>query len=266
MSLLSPHLRLTPLLSTTRRTFSTTPHPHASILFALNALSNSRETQHFNKLSNLHRIEHSPPLKLIKTSEIDPYPLPTPPPPTPRSQPRVSARSAAAIWDNRALRLGRAMIADHTRQVRHLQHALAQAKQREQKKDEVARKSQQVWQEEARKLRGEVRSAGVFILLSIGTATALAIWRFAPAPRPVDSAELSRKITERAQRSISLPSLSVSIPAVGGAASSEVVPAATATVVEPVPAIAAPTPTPPPPAVSTESKAGWWKGLFWRQE
>ena len=49
---------------------------HASILFALSALSNSRETQHFNKATRLSRVEHSPALKLIKTSEVDPYPLP----------------------------------------------------------------------------------------------------------------------------------------------------------------------------------------------
>lgn len=45
----------------------------ASILFALSALSNSRETQHFNKATKLSRVEHSPALKLIQTSEVDPF-------------------------------------------------------------------------------------------------------------------------------------------------------------------------------------------------
>ncbi|KAK0258560.1 hypothetical protein LTS09_006819 [Friedmanniomyces endolithicus] len=71
------------ITTTTPRTFSTTPPRPASILFALNALSNSRETQHFAKLSHLPRTEHSPPLNLIKTSEVDAYPLPSPPPAVP---------------------------------------------------------------------------------------------------------------------------------------------------------------------------------------
>lgn len=46
---------------------------NASLLFALSALSNSRETQHFNKATKLSRVEHSPALKLIQTSEVDPF-------------------------------------------------------------------------------------------------------------------------------------------------------------------------------------------------
>ena len=51
---------------------------HASSpLFHLAALSNSRETQHFNKATRLSRVEHSPALKLIQTSEVDPFVSPT---------------------------------------------------------------------------------------------------------------------------------------------------------------------------------------------
>lgn len=46
---------------------------HNSPFFALGKLSNARETQHFNRASKLSRVEHSPPLKLIQTSEVDPF-------------------------------------------------------------------------------------------------------------------------------------------------------------------------------------------------
>lgn len=61
---------------------------HASVLFALSALSNSRETQHFNKATKLSRVEHSPALKLIQTSEVDPF-----------APPKPAAREASSIAD-----------------------------------------------------------------------------------------------------------------------------------------------------------------------
>ncbi|KAM3415132.1 hypothetical protein BST61_g10257 [Cercospora zeina] len=41
------------------RAFSTTSSPRASILFQLGALSNSRETQHLNKISKLQRTDRT---------------------------------------------------------------------------------------------------------------------------------------------------------------------------------------------------------------
>ncbi|KAK3068844.1 hypothetical protein LTR53_013278, partial [Teratosphaeriaceae sp. CCFEE 6253] len=205
-----------PLVSA--RTFSTTPHRRASILFALNALSNSRETQHFNKLTRLDRIEHSPPLKLIKTSEIDPYPLPALPP-KPSAAPLVrdaAARSASHVWDDRALRAGRAVLANSARHVSRLQRALQRAKSREARQVVRAQVDKAAWQQEVRRHHGEVRAAGVWILLSIGTATALATWRFWPQQRPTDSADLGRRLAATAQRSMPLPRAAVSdVPSAG---------------------------------------------------
>src|ERR1700743_2673466 len=100
-----------------KRGLHTTSAPRASVLFALGALSNSRETQHFNKLSRLSRVEHSPPLKLIKTSEVDPSPLPTPPKVT-LVHKRHDKASPLRLWNDKALQIGRAFLADEERRRR----------------------------------------------------------------------------------------------------------------------------------------------------
>ena len=166
------------LSSCRHRSLHTSATSRASILFALGALSNSRETQHFNKLTRLPRIEHSPPLKLIKTSEVDPFPLPTPSKPAPRSNAWHvgSPGSALRVWDDKALKIGRVVLADQARQTHRLQRALARAKRRQIKQDALIKKDKLAWQQERQKLQKDMRAAGTWILLSIGTATALATW------------------------------------------------------------------------------------------
>ncbi|KAK5112856.1 hypothetical protein LTR85_011083 [Meristemomyces frigidus] len=257
-------------LSASRRTFSTSSTERASILFALNALSNSRETQHFNKLSHLPRIEHSPPLKLIKTSEVDPHPLPTPPPRA--AQPLVrtvgEARSVARVWDDKALRAGRALLADQARQTSRLQRALERAKRREARQDAVMQKDRQAWQQEAKKLRNEMRAAGVWIVMSIGTATALATWRFLPRSSALaaDSGEMGRKIAERARRAIPLPAAVSAEPTVAAPAVTAPI-AQTAAPLAPAfePALTT-VPSHTPTFAPSQAKATWWRGLFWKQQ
>lgn len=73
-SLLSPRSRssryLRVVISTSTQAaapFSTTaPRPVQSILFQIQGLSNSRETQHFSRISKLSRVEHSPALQLLR--------------------------------------------------------------------------------------------------------------------------------------------------------------------------------------------------------
>ncbi|KAK5107973.1 hypothetical protein LTR62_000518 [Meristemomyces frigidus] len=257
--------------STLRRSFSTTPLPRASVLFALHALSNSRETQHFNKISRLSRIEHSPPLKLIQTSEINPYPLPTPPPPAPRTAVRSTSRTESKVcWDTRALRIGRVLLADQARSTSRLQRQLRRAQHRSARQEVNAQYERMAWQDETRKHRSEMRSAGVLILATVGVATGLATWRFWPDKAgTADSGELGRRIAERAQRSLApLPSISMgdrtmSASPMAAGASQTVGAAPTAAAVEPALAV-------PPPAVTAVangvSKSSWWKGLFWKQQ
>ena len=252
------------------RSFSSTSSQRASVLFALGALSNSRETQHFNKLSNLSRIEHSPPLKLIKQSEVDPFPLPSPPPRPAFPVIRKLARSTAA-WDDKALKVGREVLTSHARQYNRLQRALERATRREARKEQQSQKERAQWQAQALKMRQEMRSAGVAILLSIGAATALATWRFWPqhGAATVDSGEMGRRLAERAQRHFSLtpaPAVSAARREAAVAAPASALPdaATSALPAAPEPALALPASTP----VSTAQppQKSWWKGLFWKQQ
>lgn len=239
-----------------RRSFSTTSPSRASVLFALSSLSNSRETQHFNKLSHLSRVEHSPPLKLIQTSEVDAFPLPSPPPRPAAPLFRIvgGTRSARRVWDEKALQVGRVVLASQDRTIRRLQGRLEWSQRREARQLALAARESVAWQREARRLRSELRTAGVWILLSIGTATALATWRFWPQQQVADSAAIGRKIAEKAKRALPLPAAMsrdvASAPVVSAAAID--------------PALIAP----PPATVTlpTGPQRSWWKGLFWRQE
>lgn len=63
-----------------RLSFSTLPpraYPSLSPLFALAQLSNARESQAFAKKSRLSRIEHSPALEMIRSSEVEQLPFVT---------------------------------------------------------------------------------------------------------------------------------------------------------------------------------------------
>ncbi|KAK0271850.1 hypothetical protein LTR54_017094 [Friedmanniomyces endolithicus] len=261
--------------TTTTRLFSTTPPLPASVLFALNALSNSRETQHFNKLSHLSRIEHSPPLKLIQTSEVDAYPLPSTPPAVPLIRlPGTVPRSAAKAWDYEALKAGRAILANHARHTTRLRQALKRASHRETRYILLAKRDRDVWQHETRRHLCEMRAAGVWIVLSIGTATGLAMWRFWPVRGTVDLGELGRRLAATARGSVGLP-----VVGAGGVGSAVVgstvagagaeVAAAPVVAVEPVlvvePAVAS-SATATTVAGVKPVKTSRWNSLFWKQQ
>lgn len=234
------------------------------MLFALGALSNSRETQHFNKLSHLSRVEHSPPLKLIKTSEIDPFPLPTPAKPYPAVQNVSRTRSAAKIWDDKALKAGRAILADNARQVARLNRALERSKRSQSKADKAMQRSLADWAKERQRMHAEIRQAGVWILAAVGTATGLAMWRFWPQNEMGrDSGELGRKIAARARSSIPLPAATAGVGAGQGA---EVLAAPVAqNVATPVPVQSSPSSVVNVSAEQLASQGSWWQNLFWKR-
>ncbi|KAF2720035.1 hypothetical protein K431DRAFT_286190 [Polychaeton citri CBS 116435] len=196
-----------------RRAISTSPILRASILFALSALSNSRETQHFNKLTRLSRVEHSPPLKLIKTSEIDPYPLPE----LPRKGPttilptawikRRQRNDRAKGWDEQALKAGRAILLANAHRETRLKLALRRAQRRADGEQRLSVLEREQWGREHRRLRNELRAAGLWILASIGTATALATWRFWPDSKrsELNDGEFARRLASRARAALPLP-------------------------------------------------------------
>lgn len=262
----------------TKRTFSTSSAPKASVLFALSSLSNSRETQHFNKLSRLDRVEHSPPLKLIEQSEVHPFPLPTPPPrlPEPETPGTQTFKTAAQVWDEKALSVGRAVLAGHARQVGEMELALQRERQRAVERETEVEEERLAWLKERAKSRAEMRQAGVLLLLSIGTATGLATWRFWPEKGGVaavaDSGAMGRKIAERAQGAMSG---SESVGSAGGLEPVvQAAPLATASATQAAGTAPAPAVEPAlaslPPVASTSVTAppttSWWQNLFWKQQ
>ena len=245
-----------------QRSLHTSPQSRASILFALGALSNSRETQHFNKLTRLSRVEHSPPLKLIKSSEVDPFPLPTPSKPAPKSNAwqTGSPRTALRVWDEKALQIGRVFLTEQARRTHRLQRALDRAKRREIQQNALMRRNALAWHQERRKLQKDMRAAGAWILLSIGTATVLATWRFWPDTEArTDNGELGRKIAAKAAAAMPLPA------AVSASSEPFVAPPVSAPPFVPL-LKEAPGAAQPAPALPADSNRSWWRSLFWKQQ
>ncbi|RMY66657.1 hypothetical protein D0862_15170 [Hortaea werneckii] len=250
-SLVKPfHISATFSSSLRRQTFSTSSTSRGSILFSLNSLSNSRETQHFNKLSKLNRVEHSPPLKLIEQSEVKPYPLPTLPPNL--SEEPISespAISDTPTSEQQASDIGRAVLAQHAKQLRNLQRR----KKRQRLAFETERKA---WRAERAKYQAQMREAGGLLLVSIAVATGLATWRFWPDHKEVvgtESGVLGREMGSGVEQA-----RQVSTPALEG------VEANLATLSEPAPPSGIPLP-PPTPAATSSTEGSWWRGLFWKE-
>lgn len=192
-----------PISRNATRNFSTSGGARASILFQLAALSNARETQHFNKRSKLDRYEHSPNLKLIKTSEIDPYPVPTSnvekllqngttPPPISTSTAKPAFKKSHDVvvpaWDSKALAAGRAILADSARQRNQVARLVRRLRRRESRATRILQEQLDALAKERQRMREEMRSAGFLILLSGATATGFAAWTFWPTKPGVDSA------------------------------------------------------------------------------
>lgn len=241
------------------RPFHTSSSARTSVLFALGALSNSRETAHFNKISGLPRYEHSPPLKIIKTSEVDAHPLPTPARPAPPSSAWGLARSGSAlqVWDDKALKIGRVLLSNQARQSQKLRHAIARAKRRQAVQDALVKKERLSWQRERARLQNDLRAAVIWTLASIGVATALAAWRFFPGvAAPHEASDMGRKIAARATTAMPLPAVIASEEATTSPAlppltnlpgDNEVMHATSASRVD-------------------NTKSIWLKGLFWKQQ
>ncbi|KAI7211462.1 hypothetical protein KC333_g7672 [Hortaea werneckii] len=238
--------------SSIRRHAFTTSSPHqGSILFSLNSLSNSRETQHFNKLSKLNRVEHSPPLKLIEQSEVKPYPLPAlPPDHSEELASETPAISDAQISEQRASDIGRAVLAQHAKQLRNLQ--------RRKKRQRLAFEAErEVWQAERAKYQTQIREAGGLLLVSIAVATGLATWRFWPDNEKkvagADSGVLGQEMGSEAEQVMQVseaPSKAV-----------EASPVTTAIAASPSGASTSYAPAP----LASSSEGSWWRGLFWKQ-
>lgn len=176
-------LRLTSLTTYVNpaRAFSTTRQEHANILFALHALSNSRETQHFNRISRLDRVEHSPPLQLIKASEVDAFPIPAPLSQSAITTPlRKTREPSRSVLDDKALRIGKLILSEHARNLSRSQRALDSVKRQNAQAKDIGERERADWAKDKARLQRELRSAGGLIIAAVATATVLATWRFWP--------------------------------------------------------------------------------------
>lgn len=211
-----------PISRNATRNFSTSGGARASILFQLAALSNARETQHFNKRSKLDRYEHSPNLKLIKTSEIDPYPVPsnvekllrngTTPASSSTAKPAFKKSHDVVVpaWNSKALAAGRAILADSARQRSQVTRVVRRLRRRESRATRILQEQLEALAKERQRMREEMKSAGFLILLSGATATGFAAWTFWPTRPVVDSAadaDAGRRIVQEQANAVAITPL-----------------------------------------------------------
>lgn len=188
----------------TKRTIHSTSRPQASVLFALQALSNSRETQHLNKISKLNRVEHSPTLQLIKSSEVDPFPSAAAAAAAAAEADRQAASASTAAFpkskptesidvsiapsdvppavhlsphDTKALHIGRTILADNARIMRQYEQDLAESRATQAQSEARWAEERQGLVAERDRLTGEVRSAGALIVFLVAVATGAVAWR-----------------------------------------------------------------------------------------
>lgn len=280
---------LSPISRNATRNFSTGGGARASILFQLAALSNARETQHFNKRSKLDRYEHSPNLKLIKTSEIDPYPVPTsnvekllqngttPPPVSSSSTAKPAFKKSHDVvvpaWDSKALAAGRAILADSARQRSQVARVVRRLRRRESRATRILEEQLEALAKERQRMREEMRSAGFLILLSGATATGFAAWTFWPTRPVVDSAadvDAGRRIVQEQANAVAITPLYS--PAGTSSTNTSVATGldrgVSTTAATKGPDTAVPTPLLPKVGTTVQpAPTSWtWRNLFWKHQ
>lgn len=276
-----------PISRNATRNFSTSGGARASILFQLAALSNARETQHFNKRSKLDRYEHSPNLKLIKTSEIDPYPVPTSNVEkllqngtTPVSSSSSTAKPAfkkshdvVPAWDSKALAAGRAILADSARQRSQVARVIRRLRRRESRATRILQEQLEALAKERQRMREEMKSAGFLILLSVATATGFAAWTFWPTrPGVVDSAaadadaDAGRRIGQEQANDVAITPL-YSRAGTTSTNASVATGLVSTTAATKGPDTAVPTPLLPKERPTVQPASSWtWRNLFWKHQ
>lgn len=140
-------------------------------------------------------------------------------------------------------------------------------RRREARRDGVMRREREGFEEERRRMGVEMRAAGAWIVVSVATATGLAMYVFWPPREKTvrDGAELGRKLAERARDAIPLAAVSGGSvePVVVAGAGAGVVPATDVVTGEPTVGGAE---TVFREEVAAVPSKGWsWKSLFWRQ-
>ncbi|KJX94319.1 hypothetical protein TI39_contig4202g00005 [Zymoseptoria brevis] len=206
-------LRRTLTAAISTRSFSTTLRAPASLLFALGQLSNTRETQHFAKRSKLDHVEHSPPLQLIRSSEVDPFA-----PAKKVKATKAAGTRAASIKQEfernmaqsdgahaaplTGLRMNLDTSPSHARLASAMQELTARLERSGRDIQDLEKGLATVQKE----LGSLVKTFGIFMFLLVGGVTGVAMWNFWPQEKSGRTgAELGKKVAERTRAAMPLP-------------------------------------------------------------
>ncbi|EGP85910.1 unnamed protein product [Zymoseptoria tritici ST99CH_3D1] len=278
-------LRRTLTAATSTRSFSTTRRAPASLLFALGQLSNTRETQHFAKRSKLDHVEHSPPLQLIRSSEVDPFAPPKKVRAT-KAKDATAGTRAASIKEEFERNMAQSdgsgvapltgvrMNVDTSpcdAQLASVTQELTARLERSGRDIQDLEKGLAAVQKELGSL---VKTLGIFMFLLVGGVTGVAMWNFWPQEKSGRTGEeLGKKVAQRTRAARPLPAAGslrrdVGIQTGLGATNAGLAEVMGEAAVLPV-AASAVSAQPVAPGVqgvqSTQDEWRWYKNLFWKQ-
>lgn len=239
------------------RSFSTSSAYRASPLFHLSALSNRNETAHFNSISRLNRVNHSPALELIRESEVKPFNKSEE-----AEHVAVKTEKAEELMQSKGSMLDYSQAKPSTTilqatappttvdaaMLHTLQQMSAQLANLEARLVEMGIETEK-----------DVRRTGALVtLLAAGAVAGLGIWKFWP-PEGVRSDTFAKKHVQERSRILPAEVVGHHPPTSAGAAMGEPAIFPTTTthpVVVPAPIVVA----------KTEERSGsWWRSLFWKE-
>lgn len=230
-------------------------------------------------------------MKLIKTSEIDPYPVPTSngekllqngttPPPVSSSTAKPAFKKSHDVvvpaWDSKALAAGRAILADSARQRSQVARVVRRLRRRESRATRILQEQLEALAKERQRMREEMKSAGFLILLSVATATGFALWTFWPNKTGVvdtaaadADADAGRRIAGQANAVAITPLYSTAgTTSTNASVATGLESGGSTTAATKGPDTAVPTPLLPKerPTVQPAPTSWTWRNLFWKHQ
>jgi hypothetical protein len=237
----------------------------------LNQLSNTRETQHFAKKSKLNHVEHSTPLQLIRSSEVDPFVPPK------KSAVKADEKVKTTAQDVKK-EFERNMAKDISPPVCTGINADAPSAQLTTTTQDMTarldRTSRDIrdLEKEFSALQKEVgtlvKTVGVLICLLVGGATGVSLYYFWPQEKHTRTGgDIGKRLAERTRAAMPLPAArtmgrDVGTQTVSGASIADVMGEAA---VLPVAAKAAEVSPVVLVAPGAEDRSRWYQGWFWKR-
>lgn len=229
-------------------------------MFALSALSNRQETQHFAQQSKLNRVHHSPALEMIRESEVKPFVRQDTEQDMVAGAKKAEAAAPSSIVDHAevaptasTLQATTPSTAVDAAMLQTLQQMSAQLATLEAKLVEIGIETEK-----------DIRRTGALVTLLAASAVAgLGIWKFWPPESVRGQKEDFAKKHFVQERSRVVPADVVGHPATISLGTAMGEPA-----VFPVSQSAAPAPAQVHVSVSSlrneERRGNWWRNVFWK--